>query len=71
MQVSEPKTIEISSLFGYLDQAKNYPNVYWNYRGQIDAEWPLIPKAGRQRYFHSEWEHSNPHDWMREPIDPR
>lgn len=27
----------------------------WSYRGQADAKWPLIPKAGRPEYFDPNW----------------
>jgi FRG domain len=35
----------------YLHKVFAYPNVAWIYRGQADATWYLLPKAGRQEYF--------------------
>ena len=40
----------------FLGRVRVYPNIGWIYRGQADATWPLIPKAGRCEYFDPSWE---------------
>jgi hypothetical protein len=40
----------------FLQQVQRYPNFEWIYRGQADAAWPLMPKAGRPEYFDPTWE---------------
>lgn len=40
----------------FLRKVQAYPNVVWIYRGQADASWQLLPKAGRGEYFDPEWE---------------
>ncbi len=28
----------------------------WSFRGQADADWPILPKAGRDEYFDPKWD---------------
>lgn len=41
----------------FLRQVVGYPRRSWIYRGQADAAWTLIPKAGREGYTNLVWEH--------------
>lgn len=40
----------------FLRQVIPYSDLWWIYRGQVDATWKLIPKAGRAEYFCPSWE---------------
>ncbi len=35
----------------YLFIAQMFPSLGWVYRGQANADWPLIPKAGRPEFY--------------------
>lgn len=39
------------TLLHFLATITAYPNACWIYRGQADADWPLVPKAGRSHFF--------------------
>ncbi|QDT37956.1 FRG domain-containing protein [Stratiformator vulcanicus] len=41
----------ITTIPQFLSGIADYPNLAWIYRGQGDASWPLIPKAGRPKYY--------------------
>lgn len=34
-----------------LKLTQSFPHMMWIFRGQADADWPLLPKAGRSEYF--------------------
>jgi len=50
----------------FLQQVRRYPSIGWIYRGQADATWPLIAKAGRPEYFDPTWQEK----WAQEPDIP-
>lgn len=44
-------TISIQHLSEVINLLFVYPPEYWIYRGQARMDWPLIPSAGRDRFF--------------------
>jgi hypothetical protein len=47
----EIKEYTASSVSELLKIVESFPHMMWIFRGQADAEWPLLPKAGRHEYF--------------------
>jgi len=39
----------------FLRQMERYSSVWWIFRGQADASWQLVPKAGRAGYLNPRW----------------
>lgn len=51
MTIPEHKFVSIPD---FLTIVAKYPNLGWIYRGQVDASLPLLPKAGRPKFFKPE-----------------
>ena len=57
---------KFSDVSDFLRRVQDYPNIVWIYRGQADATWPLIPKAGRREYFRPQSD-EDPRDGLASP----
>jgi hypothetical protein len=51
MQRRDIPEIRFVSMPQYLEALSAYPSLAWVYRGQANAAWNLLPKAGRPGYF--------------------
>ena len=47
----EIQEFEATSVGDVLTFVQSFPHMMWLFRGQADAHWPLLPKAGRSEYF--------------------
>jgi len=47
--------VEFKTVGDFLNIALRFPNTAIIYRGQADASWTLLPKAGRLEYFDASW----------------
>jgi hypothetical protein len=47
----EMQEFEATSVGEVLNLVQSFPHMMWLFRGQADADWPLLPKAGRSEYF--------------------
>ena len=59
MQMLEHK---FGTLTQFLEAISTYPNISWIYRGESDMSRPIVPKAGRSKYFLSEIDEPAPED---------
>ena len=58
MTYSEQDILDVPD---FLRRVQTFPNVSgWIYRGQANATWLLLPKAGRQEYFDPTWKEKHP-----------
>jgi hypothetical protein len=47
----EIQEFKANSVGEVLKLVESFPHMMWIFRGQADADWPLLPKAGRHEYF--------------------
>ena len=54
--MEERELISIRQLHAYLDEFPPLGTLGWSFRGQSDADWAVLPKAGRPDYYDPYWE---------------
>lgn len=54
--------LSFDDLADFVRLIKRFPTPAWAFRGQADASWPLLPRAGRSGYFikgYGDWQESD------------
>ncbi len=60
---------QFASVPDFLNRILNYPSIGWIYRGHANANWELVPKAGRPEYFDPHWKAKRARDPSIPPQD--